>query len=414
MGTILLVVFAGFMLIILISWLGSSSKTKSPTHRTETVPLKEMGFDMYETFNLTKLHVTGRHKYISNFCKENDQLEIRRDSSFSVVHKDNVIGNIADPDVDEVRKYMSHDHKAGIRKITYPGGAVNVEIMIAYKSEDHPSEEGGSLKEKTIFVEKEPEPTFSRDTISVIETSGFNLVIDDEKESGKEYYVETFELTGVHIPKRKNYLLNYCEEYDQVTLQHEEKNPASKRAIAVKHENKLIGYISEADLDDVHKFLDRISQAFISAIDYDGKRLDVEIEIEYEIPSRKRKPKPKTKRQEESELHPEDFMRFAQNKIPTEYLKPQKDLEDTGSFFYGKKVCISGTLENFPYRAELAKHFWDIGADVDGSVGKTCDILIKGEGVGPSKLKQAKEQGVLVMDETQLIEKLNGFKSRFH
>lgn len=133
--------------------------------------------------------------------------------------------------------------------------------------------------------------------------------------------------------------------------------------------------------------------------------------MEHEIIRRRKKakePNPNT-----SDLHAEDFIRFKQNEIPSEYLKPKKEGGDPNHFFYGKKVCISGSLDNFPYRAELAKHLWDIGADVDTGVGKTCNILISGEGVGPSKLKHAKAGGVQIMHEPELMEKLNGFKSKY-
>ena len=114
-----------------------------------------------------------------------------------------------------------------------------------------------------------------------------------------------------------------------------------------------------------------------------------------------------------SDITPEDFLLWKQKKIPSEYLYPQKNLEDCSSFFYDKKVCISGEFEYFPSRTELAKHLWECGADIDTSVGKKLDILIAGDGVGPSKLKKAESQGTYIMPEDELVEKLNGFKSRF-
>jgi len=127
---------------------------------------------------------------------------------------------------------------------------------------------------------------------------------------------------------------------------------------------------------------------------------------------KKKNPK-KVKQTNNHDIGAEDFMIWKTNKIPHEYLTPKKDVEDTSSYFYGKKVCISGQLSSFPYRGELAKYLWDAGADVDTSVGKTCGILISGDGTGPSKLKKAIEQGVQIMPETELSEKLDGFKSKY-
>ncbi|WZL88326.1 BRCT domain-containing protein [Salinimicrobium sp. 3283s] len=241
--------------------------------------------------------------------------------------------------------------------------------------------------------------------------NNFNLDLSTEEEdSGREYLEEYYDITGVHIPSRKDYILNHCEELDPVFLRKEPSNPVNPEAVAIYHYEQLIGYIPDIDLDDVHKYYDRISDASISEIEYDGDFLRVEINVEHEITRKKSKPKPSAST---SNLNPEDFMRFKQNEIPSEYLKPKKEGGDPSSYFYGKKVCISGSLDNFPYRAELAKHLWDVGADVDTGVGKTCSILISGEGVGPSKLKQAKAGGVQIMYEPELMEKLNGFKSSF-
>lgn len=131
-----------------------------------------------------------------------------------------------------------------------------------------------------------------------------------------------------------------------------------------------------------------------------------------EVPEKKKKTK-KSNKLTSPDIGPEDFMRWKTNEIPREFLTPKKDLEDKSHYFYGKKVCISGQLNSFPYRAELAKQLHELGADVDTGVGKTCGILISGDGVGPSKLKKAKEQGVYIMDEHELSEKLNGFKSKY-
>jgi hypothetical protein len=234
-----------------------------------------------------------------------------------------------------------------------------------------------------------------------------------EDEEG-EYNIgfEDFTLTGVHLPGRKKYILENCKEEDDIKLTPEKDNLVNPLAIAVEHEGEIIGYIADDDLEDVHNLMKFEYESHITNKDYDGDFLNVGIEIEYIIPQKKKKPK-KVKPQKNSDIGAEDFMIWKTNVIPHEYLTPRKDVEDTSSYFYAKKVCISGQLRSFPYRGELAKYLWEIGADVDTSVGKTCGILISGDGTGPSKLKKAKEQGVQIMPETELHEKLNGFKSKY-
>lgn len=259
-----------------------------------------------------------------------------------------------------------------------------------------------------------PKPTGYTTSSEPVKKNDFNLDIGSaENESGREYLEEYYDVSEVDIPSRKEYILNNCDEYDPVFLRKEPGNPVNNNAIAVYHKNDIIGYIPDDELDEVHRYFDNIADASISEIEYDGDSLRVEINVEHEITKRRKKPKTKKSVNEDTDLHPEDFMRFAQNKIPSEYLKPQKDLEDTGSFFYKKKVCISGSFDYYPYRAELAKYLWELGADVDTTVSKKCQVLICGEDAGPSKCQQAEEQGVHIMHEEELVEKLNGFKSKY-
>ncbi len=75
------------------------------------------------------------------------------------------------------------------------------------------------------------------------------------------------------------------------------------------------------------------------------------------------------------------------------------------SFFNGKKIVLTGTLEGFK-REELSERLRDLGAMVSGSVSKKTDILIAGEKAG-SKLEKAQALGVEVWDEGTLIEKLD-------
>jgi DNA ligase (NAD+) len=72
--------------------------------------------------------------------------------------------------------------------------------------------------------------------------------------------------------------------------------------------------------------------------------------------------------------------------------------------FAGKKIVITGTLENFD-RNELTERLQQLGAKVSGSVSKNTDLLIAGEKAG-SKLDKAAALGVEVWDEAKLLEAL--------
>lgn len=256
-------------------------------------------------------------------------------------------------------------------------------------------------------------PTTNHTTVNDKYTLSNSTLGDSQGAGEYEVGFDEFEVTGVHLPGRKKYILDNCSEEDLVEFIPEKNNPANPLAVAVKHKKKLIGYIADYDLDQVHELMKYEHEGIITSIDYDGDYLEMKVDLQYVIPSKKKTPKKKKKATGNTDVTPEDFMIWKSNKIPSEYLKPKQDLEDTSSYFYGKKVCISGQLSKFPYRAELAKHLWEVGADVQVNVGKTCMILISGEGVGPTKLQNAKEQGIEIMDEITLDKKLNGFKSKF-
>ncbi|ACA82310.1 NAD-dependent DNA ligase LigA [Leuconostoc citreum] len=75
---------------------------------------------------------------------------------------------------------------------------------------------------------------------------------------------------------------------------------------------------------------------------------------------------------------------------------------DETSFFYGKKIVLTGKLEKGS-RTEATKWLQDHGAQVTGSVSAKTDLLIAGEDAG-SKLDKANALGVTVWDEQAFIE----------
>lgn len=72
--------------------------------------------------------------------------------------------------------------------------------------------------------------------------------------------------------------------------------------------------------------------------------------------------------------------------------------------FTGKTVVLTGDLENFT-RSELTSKLEEFGAKVTSSVSKKTDLVIVGENAG-SKLNKAKELGVKIMYEPELLENL--------
>lgn len=76
--------------------------------------------------------------------------------------------------------------------------------------------------------------------------------------------------------------------------------------------------------------------------------------------------------------------------------------------FAGKKIVITGTLENFD-RKELTERLQTMGAKVSGSVSRNTDLLIAGEKAG-SKLTKAEGFGTEIWDEVKLLAALEGIE----
>jgi len=101
------------------------------------------------------------------------------------------------------------------------------------------------------------------------------------------------------------------------------------------------------------------------------------------------------------------------SKIPNKFLHPRKELEDKSHYFYNKKIVISGSFKNFPYRAEIAKILWEVGADVDMKVTEKTNILLSGNGVGWKKLETAQTNGVEIMSEETFLNHFPNYETTF-
>lgn len=96
---------------------------------------------------------------------------------------------------------------------------------------------------------------------------------------------------------------------------------------------------------------------------------------------------------------PEDIARFKENKIPSEWLKPKKEVQNP-NMFTGKKVVITGDF-SFP-RNQLAKLLWESGADLDTAIGLKTDYVVKGENAGWKKCEQIEELGIECLSENDV------------
>lgn len=113
------------------------------------------------------------------------------------------------------------------------------------------------------------------------------------------------------------------------------------------------------------------------------------------------------KHKNNSHFRIEDKEYYDLKKISKEYLYPIKGLEDTGNYFFGKKVVITGDFNNFSSRNEMAKILWEAGADVDVACGKYTECLIAGENASYNKKEIAEDLGADIFNEEKFLEEFN-------
>lgn len=113
------------------------------------------------------------------------------------------------------------------------------------------------------------------------------------------------------------------------------------------------------------------------------------------------------KKSNNKDFNSDNIEYYRDKKIKKEYLYPIKGLEDTGNYFFGKKVVITGDFQAYPDRNEMAKLLWKFGADIDTSIGKNTDVLIVGDNSGDVKIKYAQENNIEIMYEQNFLEEFN-------
>jgi len=101
------------------------------------------------------------------------------------------------------------------------------------------------------------------------------------KDAGYNFY-ETYEVTGVHLPENKFFIINYVSVKDPLTLKSEPTNIYDPRAIAIYHKNSKIGYIADHDLEEVHEIMKQKHVAGVESKTLHGDWLDLYINIYFE------------------------------------------------------------------------------------------------------------------------------------
>lgn len=210
------------------------------------------------------------------------------------------------------------------------------------------------------------------------------------------------EIKGVHLKYRKSNILENCFEGDLVDLIPEPTNEFDKNAVMVKKHGKLLGYLDSKKTKFYHKNKHLFKEAKIFCIDYDDENdyLYTNVELSFFT-------------EDQIDSH-DEYDELKTNKISRKYLFPKKNVEDPSNYFYRKKVVITGTFVNFPYRNEIAMMLWEVGADVDTAVSERTDILIIGDNAGWSKQEKVLEMQTECIDEDIFIRYFNNYKPKFN
>lgn len=105
------------------------------------------------------------------------------------------------------------------------------------------------------------------------------------------------------------------------------------------------------------------------------------------------------------------FTMYEAKEVKKETRRPlsSDDVTDKSTPFFMKSVVLTGVLQAFPQREEIAAMLRRYGADVNMAISRKTDIVIMGEKAGPSKLKKIEslqDEGceIHVMDEAELLD----------
>ena len=91
-----------------------------------------------------------------------------------------------------------------------------------------------------------------------------------------------------------------------------------------------------------------------------------------------------------------------------------EEVENKETPFFQKKVVITGVLDSYPMREVLANLLKKYGADINSSISQKTNIVIVGNGAGPSKLKKIEELNangcaIMIIREPELLQIFSEF-----
>jgi DNA polymerase-3 subunit epsilon len=103
---------------------------------------------------------------------------------------------------------------------------------------------------------------------------------------------------------------------------------------------------------------------------------------------------------------------FSFERIESNLLSPDFSKANEDSPFYRKSVVITGNFNTIS-RNDMAKRLRDLGADINSTISRKTNFVIKGEDAGPMKLKVLQKwldsgYPIKVLTEYELIDILNG------
>lgn len=317
---------------------------------------------------------------------------------------------------DDYGNKVKNDHKSGLKTIELDVPNLNIvepKVFLDF-IRDTPSEYlwqvesnlsySGGIKNIVLLKaieEKSYKKTFNYNYYLKI------LEKIEENNNNPEYFeidnlynfCHSFKLAGSFISSRKENLIFNVEEGSEVELKRDIYNPYDSDAISVSQSDKLLGYVPRIDIPKVSEIIKNKFIAKISDIIYKNDYIDV---IIYLYLSNEKNENPLYF------LDNEKILELRDRKINSSYLKPKKDAKDI-NMFYKKKVVITGIFDYFLDRNDLAKILYESGADIDVGITEKTNYLISGKDSGWKKLEKAKEFGIMIFNEDEIL-KILGIK----
>ena len=105
------------------------------------------------------------------------------------------------------------------------------------------------------------------------------------------------------------------------------------------------------------------------------------------------------------------FSTYAAKNLSSDAKKPidASEVANQSTPFFQQKVVITGVLDAYPMREDLANILKKYGADINSSISAKTNIVVVGRGAGPSKMNKIqilKDKGIdiKVIEEPELLE----------